>query len=107
MREEVLIPLALKQTPVARSLMGCHSICLICDSLTGCFVSFLTDSESISDLTFTNVCQLMHTDALEWRSHCSFPQALKEVLKKKAHKAITPVVLIAFFLFGNKNFLLE
>lgn len=44
---------------------------------------FLTDSERISELTFTNERQLIHADALEWRSHCSFPQALKEVMEKK------------------------
>lgn len=43
------------------------------------------DSKSISELTFTNVCQMMHTDAAEWRSHCSFPQVF----------------------FGKKNFLLQ
>ena len=52
--------------------------------------TFFNDSESISELTFTNMCQLMHTDALEWRSHCSFPQVLKEVIIKKSAESNYP-----------------
>lgn len=39
------------------------------------------------------MCQLTHANALEWRSHCSFQQALKEVTKKKSN------VFDCFFIF--------